>query len=90
MELILHAGRFGEALREGVDDGLAFQAQIKRDEVSLAIVTRATTHGNGRICRFPGWGKVASVVPSCGCLPYTKDLVYLMLLKQRDGRAELE
>jgi hypothetical protein len=54
--------------------------------VSLAVVPRATTRGNGHMCGFPGWEKVASAIPRGECFPYTKDLVYLLLLKQRDGR----
>jgi hypothetical protein len=69
MKLILHAGRFKKVLHEGVEDGLIFMAHIKRDEVSLTVVPRVTTRGNGRMCGFPGWGKVASAVPPSGCFP---------------------
>ena len=90
MELISHAERFRKVLHKGFDDGLVFVTHIKRDEVSLAVVPRATARGNGRMCGFPGWGKVASAVSPSGCFPWTEDLVYLLLLEQKDARVELE
>ena len=90
MELILHAGRFRMVLLKGVDDGLISLAHIKRDEVSCTVVPRATSRGNGCMCGFPGWGEVASAVLPSGCFSFTEDLMYLRLLKQQDGRVELE
>ncbi len=62
MELKLHAGRFRKVLLKGVDDGPLSLAHIKRDEVSLTVVQRATARGNGRMCGLPGWGEVSSAV----------------------------
>ena len=69
MEPKLHAGRFKKVLLKGIDDGPVSMAHIKRDEVSLAVVPRATTSENGRMCWFPGWGKVSSAVPPSGYFP---------------------
>jgi hypothetical protein len=67
MEPKLHAGRFRMVLLKGVDDVPLSLAHIKRDEVSLTVVPRAKARGNGRMCGFPGWGKVSSAVSPSGC-----------------------
>jgi hypothetical protein len=69
MEPKLHAGRFKKILLRGVEDGLVALAHIKRDKVSLTVVTRAATRGDGRMCGFPGWGEVSGAGPPSGCFP---------------------
>jgi hypothetical protein len=58
MDPKLHAGMFKKILLTGVKDGPVALAHIKRDKVSLTIVPRAATRGDGRMCGFPGWGEV--------------------------------
>ncbi len=53
MEPKLHAGRFKKVLRKGVEDGPVVLAH-KRDKVSLTVVPRAETRGDGLMCGFPG------------------------------------
>ena len=90
MDLKLHARGFREVLRKGVNDGPIFRAQVERDEVSLAVVPRSTTRGNGRMCGVPRSWEVSSAGPPSGCFSKTEDLVQLWLVKQRYGRVESE
>jgi hypothetical protein len=69
MEPKLYAGRFRKVLLKGVKDGPVALAHIKRDKVSLAVVPRAATRGDGGMCGFPGWGEVSSAGPPSECFP---------------------
>ncbi len=83
-------GGVREVRRKGVNDGPVFRARVERDEVSLVVVPRSTTRGNGRMCGVPRRWEVSSAGPPSGCFPKTEDLVQLWLVQQRDGRVELE
>ena len=69
MELKLHARGFREVLRKGVNDGPVFRAKVERDEVSLAVVPRSTTRGNGRMCGVPKSWEVSGAGPPSECFP---------------------
>ncbi len=69
MEPKLHAGRFEKVLLKGVEDGPVVLAHIERDEVSLTVVPRAATRGDGLMCGFPGGGKCRARVHQLGASP---------------------
>ncbi len=69
MEPKLHEGRFKKVLLKRVEDGPVVLVHIERDKVSLTVVPRAATRGNGLMCGFPGWWEVSSAGPLSGCFP---------------------